>query len=57
MRFVQLIWASTLGANVEVNSSGWSNSAAQFNLDAEFQEKEDPVTLVSGFTYVENIGQ
>ena len=57
MRFVQLIWANTLGAKVEVNSSGWSNSAAQMNLDTQFEEKEDPVTLVSGFIYVENIVQ
>ena len=57
MRFIQLIWPSTLGDKVEVNSSGWSNSAAQMNLDTEFEEKEDPVTLVSGFIYMENIGQ
>lgn len=49
MRFVELIWCSTLEHMVEVSFSGWSNPAAHINLDIELEEMKDPVTLVSSF--------
>lgn len=42
---------------VQLGSSGWSNPAAQMNLDIELDKKEHPVTVVFGFIYEENIGQ